>query len=634
MAAFRDRSHAGRMLAQRLRAYAGRDDVLVLGLPRGGVPVAFEIARALDTPLDVFLVRKLGVPGHEELALGAIATGGTRVLNRELIESLDIPREWIEAIDAKEMRELERRERTYRGDRPPPDLTGRVVILVDDGLATGSTMAAAVLAAREDEPERVVVAVPVAPAETVAALGKQADEVVCLLTPPDFGGVGAWYDDFSQTTDEEVKDLLAQARRSPLPGPPGVLRHLTGTQSDYDPLIERAAGARFVLIGEASHGTHEFYRARAEVTRRLIVEAGFEAVAVEADWPDAWRVNRYVRGESDDADPDEALGDFRRFPTWMWRNADVAGFVRWLRGHNDALPPDAIKAGFYGLDLYSLHSSMEAVVAYLDEVDPEAAERARERYACFDHFGRDPQVYAYEAGIGGAEPCEQQAVEQLMDLRAMRADFFAEQNARLVVNAEEYYRAMFRGGIESWNLRDSHMAETLEALVGHLEQGGGTAKTVVWAHNSHLGDARATELGQAGELNLGQLVRERYGAEALLVGFTTYSGTVTAASDWGAPAERKAVRPALAGSWEALFHGLEKPNVLLGTGGLEGRRLQRAIGVVYRPETERISHYFHAVVERQFDALIHIDETTALEPLEAPAEWVPGELPETYPWGV
>jgi erythromycin esterase-like protein/pyrimidine operon attenuation protein/uracil phosphoribosyltransferase len=643
-AALRDRAEAGRILAERLRHYAGRDDVLVLGLPRGGVPVAFEVAERLRAPLDVFLVRKLGVPGHRELAMGAIASGGVRVLNEPLVRALGIPREWVEAIDAKEMRELERRERLYRGDRPPPDLTDRVVILVDDGLATGSTMAAAVQAARQDAPERVVVAVPVAPREVCEALRAEADDIVCLQTPPTFLSVGTWYSDFSQTTDEEVRELLERARRPPLPGPVQVLRRLTGAASDYDPLVELAAGKQYALIGEASHGTHEFYRARAELTRRLIAEAGYGAVAVEADWPDAYRVNQYVRGAGDDGSADEALGDFRRFPTWMWRNRDVAEFVDWLRQWNDARAP---KAGFYGLDLYSLHTSMEAVVAYLNEVDPEAAQRARHRYACFDQFGRDPQVYAYEAGLAGAEPCEQHAVEQLielLDMRAAKADgggpiaedglFYAEQNARLVRNAERYYRAMYRGGIQSWNLRDRHMAETLDALTGHLERTQGPTKIVVWAHNSHLGDARATELGQAGELNVGQLVRERHGADDTLVGCSTYTGTVTAASDWGGPAQTMRVRPALRESWEEFFHEMDAPNLLLGTGGLEERRLERAIGVVYQPETERISHYFHARLARQFDAILHIDETSALEPLETTGEWRRGELPETYPWGV
>ena len=304
---------------------------------------------------------------------------------------------------------------------------------------------------------------------------------------------------------------------------------------DYDVIVERAARAGFGLIGEASHGTHEFYAMRAEITRRLIVEHGYTVVAVEADWPDADRVNRFVHGRGDDEDADEALSDFRRFPTWMWRNTAVAEFVLWLREHNDGLPDGAPKVGFYGLDLYSLHRSMHEVIAYLEDIDPDAAERARQRYACFDHFGRDPQVYAYETGLGGAEPCERQAVAQLVELQRMAAEgfehnghldddrqFYAEQNARLVVDAERYYRAMFRGGVTTWNMRDRHMADTLDALVDHRSRRHGRpVKAVVWEHNSHVGDARATELGQAGELNVGQLARERHGRDVLSVGFTT-----------------------------------------------------------------------------------------------------------------
>jgi erythromycin esterase-like protein/predicted phosphoribosyltransferase len=643
----RDRAAAGRLLAERLGEYAGREDVIVLALPRGGVPVAYEVARALDVPMDVFVVRKLGVPGHEELAIGAIASGGTRVLNEPLVESLGLPAEWLEAIDAKERRELERRERAYRGDRPPPDLTGRTVILVDDGLATGSTMLAAVHAVRKDAPARVVVAVPVADAAVCDSLRSEADDVVCALTPMPLQAVGVWYEDFSQTSDDEVRELLARAQRPKPAGLAEPVRPISGALDDYVPLLERAREARFVLIGEASHGTHEFYRERAELTRRLIADAGFTVVAVEADWPDAYRVNRFVRGSSDDASADEALSDFRRFPVWMWRNTEVAEFVAWLRDWNDALPADVPRTGFYGLDLYSLYTSMEAVVEYLERVDPDAATRAQERYACFDQFGRDPQVYAYEAGVAGAEPCEQGAVEVLLELRDRAAElerrapelgedgrFYAEQNARLVANAEAYYRALFRGGVENWNLRDRHMAETLYDLVAHLERSHEPVKAVVWAHNSHLGDARATELGQAGELNLGQLVREGNGNRALLVGFTTYSGVVTAARDWGAPAEQRRVLPALPGSWEELFHERGGASFLLDTVGVEGRRLERAIGVVYRPETERFSHYFHARVADQFDAVVHIDETTPLEPLERTSEWARQELPETYPWGV
>jgi erythromycin esterase-like protein len=428
-----------------------------------------------------------------------------------------------------------------------------------------------------------------------------------------------------------------------------IARPLAGTPSDFDPVIAAGRAARFVLIGEASHGTHEFYRIRAEITKRLIREDGFDAVAVEADWPDAYRVNRYVRGLGPDGDAVDALDDFRRFPQWMWRNADVLDFVGWLREDNDGHDG---KVGFYGLDLYSLHASVDAVIRYLRVVDPEAAHRAQARYACFDHFGGDVQAYAREAGLGLTTSCEREVVSQLVELRRSAADyarrdgrlaaddlFVAEQNARLVVNAEAYYRTMFRGHVASWNLRDRHMVDTLDTLDAHLSaQHGRPAKIVVWAHNSHLGDARATELGRRGELNVGQLVRERHASAALLVGFTSYSGTVTAASDWDEPAERKTVRPALRGSYEAAFHasGLDHFAIDLrqhrqDASALAGPRLQRAIGVVYRPETERHSHYFQAVLPRQFDVVLHYDHTRAVEPLERSALWERGEVPETYP---
>ncbi|HJQ25552.1 MAG TPA: erythromycin esterase family protein [Blastocatellia bacterium] len=428
---------------------------------------------------------------------------------------------------------------------------------------------------------------------------------------------------------------------------------LKGAADDYDRLLEWMGDARFVLLGEASHGTHEFYKARAQISKRLIAEKGFTAVAVEADWPDAYRVSRYVRGMGNDPDAIAALADFKRFPAWMWRNADVLDFVGWLRAHNEALPASA-RVGFYGLDLYSLHASMEAVLKYLDDVDPEAARRARYRYSCFEHFGEDPQAYGYAAGFGLSDSCEREAVNQLIELQRRAAEyarrdghvaadafFFAEQNARLVKNAEEYYRSMFRGRVSTWNLRDRHMAETLHALAAHLESQGQAAKVIVWAHNSHLGDARATEMGRGGELNLGQLVRERYGDQALLVGFSTYSGTVTAASSWDGPAERKRVRPALAGSYEALFHDVGRARFMLRLreGGeaieeLRKQRLERAIGVIYLPQTERVSHYFQARLPEQFDVVLHFDETRAVEPLERNAGWEAGEAPETFPFGV
>jgi erythromycin esterase-like protein/predicted phosphoribosyltransferase len=640
----RNRREAGRLLAEHLRAYRGRDDVIVLALPRGGVPVGFEVAQELGAPLDVYLVRKLGVPGHEELALGAIASGGIRVVNRQLADAIGVTTDDIEAVAAVELVELERRERDYRGDRPPPDLAGKTVILVDDGLATGSTMWAAVLAVRQDDPARVVVAVPVADPQVCDSFRSEADEVVCLMTPQPLGSVGRWYEDFGETTDEEVRDLLRRARRPPPRHSP---ERLVALQDADDVLLERARHAQFVLVGEASHGTHEFYRERAELTKRLIETGEISAVAVEADWPDAYRVNRYVRGQSDDDSAEEALSGFERFPVWMWRNSVVADFVRWLRTYNDGLPRQE-QVGFYGLDLYSLYASMEEVVHFLEQVDPLAADRARARYSCFGHYGRDPQVYAYETGLGGAEACEQQAIAVLMDVREDAAAaamagaidddrrFYAEMNALLVVDAEAHYRAVYRGGHDSWNLRDRHMVRTLDALATQLGRDRSQpARVVVWEHNSHVGDARATDMGQAGQVNVGQLVREQFGAdETFVVGFSTYSGTVTAASDWGGEAERKRVRNALPGSWEELLHEQDMPAFLIDPRELEGRALERAIGVIYRPETERLSHYFQARIAEQFDAVIHIDETRAVEPLERTSRWEAGELPETYPWGV
>jgi len=356
-------------------------------------------------------------------------------------------------------------------------------------------------------------------------------------------------------------------------------------------------------------------------------------------------VHRYVTGRSDDGDAVTALSDFRRFPAWMWRNETMRDFLGWLADFNATRAADA-RTGVFGLDLYSLHASIESVLAYLDRVDAEAAARARKRYACFEYFGDDPRGYAIGV-MQGFDPCENEAVAQLVDLRrhAMLPPasgagdpldvFWAEQNARLVVSAERYYRAMYRGRESTWNLRDRHMIDTLAAL---RERIPGTADgIVVWAHNSHLGDARATEMSDRGEVNVDQLVRERYGPDVFSIGFSTFDGTVTAASDRDAPAERKRVRPGLAESYERMFHEHAEDRFWLDLGdrdvaaALRGTLLQRAIGVIYRPETERWSHYFEARLPEQFDAIIHLDNTVAVTPLDRTAGWDEGEPPETWP---
>ena len=664
---FKDRREAGQVLAGLLQSYRGRPDVVVLGLARGGIPVAYEVASALGAPLDAFIVRKLGAPGHEEFAVGALASGGRVVVNDDVLRGLRVTPEQLREIAEREAHELIRREAAYREGRPPLQVTGKTVILVDDGLATGSSMLAAVQALRESEPAEIVIAVPAAPESTCREFAGIVDDMVCASMPTPFLAVGESFWDFSQVTDDEVRELLSR----PTAGKPAVPAEqraadvvaraaidAPGGVPPADVLDDLIGDARIVLIGESSHGTHEFYDARAEITKWLIEHKGFNAVAAEADWPDAYRVNRYVRGLGDDETPEEALRGFQRFPAWMWRNAVVRDFVGWLRWHNGRCAADGRRqAGFYGLDLYSLHRSMQEVIAYLDTVDPKAAERARARYACFDHSsGNDGQAYGYAAAFGAGPSCERQAVEQLIDLQrnalaylgpdgqlAQDELFYAQQNAVTVRNAEAYYRGMFRGRVTSWNMRDKHMAQTLNALVAHLDSHGGPepARIVVWAHNSHVGDARATEVSADGQLTIGQLAREHYGEDCRLIGFSTYRGTVTAASDWGGIAERKVVRPALAGSIEELLHETGKASFFLpmhdasaATKALEVVRLARAIGVIYLPQTERQSHYFHVRPSDQFDAMIHIDETRALEPLEPTSVWIAGENPETYPSGL
>lgn len=434
---------------------------------------------------------------------------------------------------------------------------------------------------------------------------------------------------------------------------------LGGALRDYDPIIEAAKNRRMVLIGEASHGTHEFYKSRAEITQRLIDELEFDAVIVEADWPDAYRVNRYVSSRQSELGADQALQDFERFPTWMWRNHDVKAFVEWLHAYNRSrLISDTDlthTVGFYGLDLYSMSTSIHAVIEYLENVDPQAAKQARARYSCLDHFMDQPQAYGYATEYGLAQSCERDIVSQLVDLRhkafdylqhdglVARDEFFcAEQNAKLVRNAEEYYRSMYRATSSSWNIRDQHMFETLQDLTAHLSKElGREARIVVWAHNSHIGNAAATDMNRRGELNIGQLVREHYHDDALLVGFSTCRGFVTAASDWDAPIERKQVREPIAGSYEEVFHHVNHKQFILDLRDnnkaidlLMEPRLQRAIGVIYRPETERQSHYFYSCLPEQFDFLLHYDVTNAVKPIETTPQLHRGELDETYPTGL
>jgi protein-L-isoaspartate(D-aspartate) O-methyltransferase len=443
---------------------------------------------------------------------------------------------------------------------------------------------------------------------------------------------------------------VTKARRAPVKRPDDRIRDLVADAcepfnsietANIDPLLDRIGNARVVLIGEATHGTSEFYRLRNRITAELIGRRNFRFVAIEGDWPDAARIDHYVRHF--DYPPSEWIA-FARFPTWMWRNQDVREFVDWLRIHNSNLPPDE-RAAFHGLDLYSLYSSIRAILEYLDSVDPAAAALARERYGCLTPWQSDPATYGRAALSGSYRSCEEDVVRMLAEIAGKRREYAghdgerfldAVQNARLVANAEEYYRIMYYGSRSSWNLRDRYMFETLQTLRDHY---GPDNKAVVWAHNSHVGDASATEMGARGEFNIGSLCRSTLGEEMYSIGFGTDNGTVAAASDWDGPMEVKSLRPAMNRSYERLFHETTLPGFSLGLrhaasevrGQLLQPRLQRAVGVIYRPETEFASHYFEAVLPRQFDEYLWIDTTQAVIPIPT-AELE--DMPDTYPFGL
>jgi erythromycin esterase-like protein len=427
----------------------------------------------------------------------------------------------------------------------------------------------------------------------------------------------------------------------------GRAAHPVASVEDLDPLIEAVGEARFVLLGEASHGTSEFYTWRAAITKRLIREKGFSFVGVEGDWPDCYRVNRFAKGYPDSGtSAEEVLRAFDRWPTWMWANREVAEFVEWLREYDAGLPSEQ-QVGFYGLDVYSLWDSMAAVVRYLERVDPEAARAARRAYSCFDPYHEDEQAYARATALVPTS-CEDEAVAMLRTLRSQAARFKedgrdayfdAEQNAIVALNAELYYRTMVRGGPTSWNVRDHHMVQTLDRLVAHH---GPRSKAIVWEHNTHVGDARFTNMARAGMVNVGQLVREAHESEGVLIGgFGTYRGSVVAGAEWGAPMERMRVPEARQQSVEDILHRAEVGDSLFlfdgsddgGIRGFDEPVNHRAIGVVYDPDAERWGNYVPSIVPRRYDAFVFIDESRALDAMHMPVR-VPDEVPETFPSGM
>jgi erythromycin esterase-like protein len=447
----------------------------------------------------------------------------------------------------------------------------------------------------------------------------------------------------ARSSDNPTDALAARLERA---------SHPLDSARDLDPLLDAIGDARFVLLGEASHGTSEYYTWRAELSKRLIREKGFSFIAVEGDWPDCYRVNRYAKGYGDSGhSAEEVLHAFERWPTWMWANREVVALTEWLHEHNHSLPAEQ-QVGFYGLDVYSLWESMSAVVEYLERIDPEAARTARRAYSCFDPYYEDVQEYARATALVPTS-CEDEAVSMLGALRSKArtyredgrdAYFDAEQNALVARDAERYYRTMVRGGPTSWNVRDHHMVDTLDRLMDHH---GRSARAIVWEHNTHIGDARFTDMRRAGMVNVGQLVREAHGERpderdgVMLVGFGSHRGTVIAGDEWGAPMRRMRVPAGRQGSWEDLLHRASARDKLLifdgsddaGILGLGQPLEHRAIGVVYDPDAERWGNYVPTIVPRRYDAFIYVDQSKALDPLHLPVH-VGGDEPETYPSGM
>jgi erythromycin esterase len=432
---------------------------------------------------------------------------------------------------------------------------------------------------------------------------------------------------------QDLRPLVEDAER---------IAHPLEQNQDLDALIDQIGGARFVLLGEASHGTSEFYSWRARLSQRLIEEKGFSFIAVEGDWPDCYKINRYVKNyENAGQSAYETLQAFDRWPSWMWANWEVAALAEWMRNYNQR---SGRAAGFYGLDVYSLWESMRSVMQYLEKKDPHMAQLAKNAIRCFEPYGENVQAYAWSTRMA-PESCEDEVIGLLSEMRQNptrydsdpEAAFNAEQNALVMVNAERYYRAMVRSDLNSWNVRDIHMMETLNRLMAHH---GPESKAIVWAHNTHIGDARATDMARDGMVNLGQLVREEYGEEnACLVGFGTHHGTVIAGQAWDAPMEVMGVPDAVEGSWEDVLYQTGRADFFLllgetrGSKRFEQERGQRAIGVVYDPNRERYGNYVPTVLPARYDAFLFFAETRALHPLHLKIE-EKNQVPDTYPWGL
>lgn len=859
MKRFENRADAGGYLAQRLLAYKDQNP-LILALPRGGVPVAFEVAKMLKASMDLILVKKIGSPKNPELAIGAVSEDAKPLFNEELIRLLNVDRKTLNKIAAQKIQELKEQAKHLRGKNIPLSIKDRTVIIIDDGIATGASLSAAIQFIRQKEPKKIVVASPVGANNTVQELTKMVDEVVCLEVPQNFMAVGVWYEDFEQVTDEDVTRLvneanylkneatesvfinlelltlsgelttvnnmkglvifahgsgsnklsprntyvaqelnkagfstllfdllsdqeagnrqnvfnielqadrltkatdwvisrfdhknvpiayfgsdtgaaaafiaatkktdsvyaivsrggrpdlaeeylqkittptlllvgatdsqtvtankkaqkkLKQAKLVLIPNAnhlfeePGSLDEVVEYTLDWllthspsrvatalpkenivremeeraisikdrtswDDLLETISQSKVVMLGESSHGTQEFYKLRRDISVRLIQEYGFNFIAVEGDWPECQKIDDYFT-RADKENPTDILNKFQRWPTWMWANEEIARLMDSLKER---------RVNFYGLDVYSLFDSIDYVIAFAEKVDPQLAEMVRSQYACFSPFDRDEKAYAKYI-MKFPEGCRKEVITSLRSVLRLRLDeialqdpdlFNAQQSARIVANAEHYYRSMFFGGPQSWNVRDNHMMETLEHL---LRRSGPNSKAIVWAHNTHIGDYRATDMQEEGYVNIGGLARERFGNENVsLVGFSTYEGTVLASPAWEGPQTVTELAPAHEASLEYYCHkvALEIPEKQFymifdpaAKNGVLGNRIypHRAVGVVYRKQFEKTGqNYVPTVPAKRYDAFVFVDKTAALKPIITSQNKY--DFPETWPGG-
>lgn len=647
---FENRKEAGILLSAHLSLLSKKEqeNAIILALPRGGVPVAYEISQKTRIPFDVLIVRKIGHPLQPEYGIGAITEDGFYWMDPEAVGLSEVTKNQIDQVIKNEKKEIKRRVDIYRSGRTLPALDGKTVILVDDGLATGVTARVGAQFAKAKGAAKVILAIPVCSERTAERLRNQVDQVICLNEPNLFFGVGQFYRDFTQLSDEDVLKFLPSSQKSAsmadiIAEDAKPLKN----RNDLTSLIEKLSESKIVMLGESSHGTQEFYEWRRLISQELISRHGFNFIAVEGDWPPSAELNRFIHFKKKNETARMALRHFQRWPTWMWANTEIMELAQWMKKYNEEKTKTE-KASFFGLDVYSLFESIDEVLKVLQKIDPVLARQAQIQYECFDLFQRDEKAYArYLSHF--PEGCENEVLNVLNNLLKTRLGeiqtqtedlFDAQQNARIVKNAENYYRAMIHGDENSWNIRDRHMIETLEIL---LQKFGPKSKAIVWAHNTHIGDYRATNMVHEGQINIGGLAREKWGDDKVsLVGFGTYQGEVIASHAWDGPIETMTVPPGKADSYEHHFHQASaqlKQNSfylwLKGESKLNDLKQvlgHRAIGVVYHPAYERFGNYVPTSLSNRYDGFIFIDKTKALTPLAQ--KFIREEIPETWPTGV